>query len=290
MSAIAGQDAIGGTTITRKRRRMPVSVLLAAIFAVLVVGLAIFGPLLAPHDPAAQSLQTGVIGPTSDHLLGTDHLGRDILSRVMAGARDAVIGPAIIAISATVISLVFGIIAGYRGGVVEAVVLRVGDLMYAVPAILVSIVVIGVLGGGYYLAVAVLVLLSVPADTRVVRAAVLSERHLPYIEAGQTLGLSRWRIMTVHILPNVMPTAVAIALLEFVYGLITLSSLSFLGLGAEAGSPEWGRMLADNRTLLAENPNAALAPALLIMATAAAVMLLGDWIYDRVSEESTTRD
>ncbi|MDX3002683.1 ABC transporter permease [Kribbella solani] len=289
MSAAISLEA--GTTSGRRRRKLPpVSVLLAAAFALVVIVLAIFGSLLAPHDPAAQSLQTGVVGPGGEHLLGTDHLGRDILSRVMAGARDAIVGPALIAVVTTFFSLLFGIISGYRGGIIEAIVMRVGDLMYSVPAILVSIVVVGVLGGGYYLAVGVIILLSVPADTRVVRAAVLSERHLPYIEACRTLGLSRRRIMAVHILPNVMPTAMAILLLDFVYGLIALSSLSYLGLGAEAGSPEWGRMLADNRTLLADNPNAALVPAVLIMATAAAVTLLGDWAYDRVSEEAITHD
>jgi peptide/nickel transport system permease protein len=167
--------------------------------------------------------------------------------------------------------------------------MRVVDFVYALPGLLVAIVVVGVLGGGYYRAVVLLVFLFCPFDTRLVRAATLEQRRRPYVEAARTLGLPRWRIMFLHIWPNVLPVAVANATLAFAFALVSLASLSFLGIGVGPGTADWGRMLSDSRTLLFQNPATALAPGIALVLTAASVNVIGDWLFERFSDRGQVR-
>jgi peptide/nickel transport system permease protein len=270
--------------------RLPSPVLILAFCVVGVVAVcAIFGGAIAPHDPAAQSLLGSLSPPSRAHWLGTDDLGRDIFSRTIAGARTAVIGPLVVALGAMLIGNVLGLWAGYRGGWVDAAIMRTADLVYALPALLVAIVVVGVLGGGYFRAVALLVILYAPFDTRIVRGATLEQRSRPYVEAARALGLSRRRIMFGHIWPNVLPLAVANATLAFAFSLVSLASLSFLGLGVGPGTADWGRMLAESRTLLFDNPAAALAPGIAIVTTAASVNVIGDWLFEVLSDRGRIR-
>jgi peptide/nickel transport system permease protein len=284
-------DALrGGITEPKRAHARPSFVVLIAFVLIGgVVGCAILGANITPHDPNAQDLLTGLSRPSGSHWLGTDDLGRDILSRTLVGARTALIGPLIIAVGAMLIGNVFGLVAGYYGGAVDSVIMRTVDLIYALPALLVAIVVVGVLGGGYYLAVATLLFLFIPFDTRLIRGATLEQRSKAYVEAAQTLGLSRRRIMFLHIWPNVLPVAVANACLAFAFALVSLSALSFLGLGVGPGTADWGTMLADSRTLLFENPASAIAPGLALVLTAASVNVLGDWVYERLSDRGEIR-
>ncbi|TYB42218.1 ABC transporter permease [Actinomadura chibensis] len=253
--------------------------LLVAVFAVVMAA----GDLLAPMDPGHGELADSARPPGGGHLLGTDELGRDILSRVLVGTRDAIAGPVAVAVAATLVGTALGLLAGFRGGWIDAVVMRCADFAYSLPVGLIAIVVVGVLGGGYPVAVATLTALAIPVDTRVVRGVVLTQRGLPYLEAAQVLGLRKSRIAVLHLLPNVLPTVVANCLLTFVYALVSLSGLSFLGLGSPAGSPDWGRMLSENRTLLDVNPWASVTPALLIVLVAVSVTVLGDRLLDRAT-------
>jgi peptide/nickel transport system permease protein len=163
------------------------------------------------------------------------------------------------------------------------------DLIWAVPALLVVIVVAGALGGGYWLAVALLVVLMAPLDTRMVRAATLEQAVRPYVEAAKTLGVSERRIMLLHIWPNVSSVVVANVMLQFATALVVLSGLSFLGLGSPPGTPDWGLMLAEGRSLIFESPVLTLAPAVMIVLTAAAMNVLGDWSYERIASRGATR-
>ncbi|MER7505469.1 ABC transporter permease [Nonomuraea pusilla] len=262
-------------------RRISFGVALALAVLVAVGVAAAFAPWLVP-DATAQDLMTGITGPGPGHPLGTDDLGRDVLQLLVAGARTAVPGALAVAAGSMLIGNLVGLAAGYHGGWVDALAMRWADLMFSLPALLVAIVVAGVLGGGYGLAIAVLVVLFAPGDTRVVRGAVLEQRHRPYVEAALLKNLSSWRIMTRHIWPNIAPVSLASAFLNFAYALVSLSSLSFLGLGVPAGSPDWGRTLADNRTQLLANPWAVIAPGLAVIATAAALNVVGDWLHERV--------
>ncbi|MEO3860183.1 ABC transporter permease [Acrocarpospora sp. B8E8] len=269
--------------------RRPPLLVLAALAVLAGAGIAAaFGPWLVP-GATAQDLMTGIIGPGPGHPLGTDDLGRDVLQLLIAGARTALPGALTVAVGSMIIGNLLGLAAGYLGGWVDALTMRWADLMFSLPALLVAIVVAGVLGGGYVLAIAVLVVLFAPTDTRAVRGAVLEQRHRPYVEAALLKNLSSWRIMTRHIWPNVAPVTLASAFVNFAYALVSLSSLSFLGLGVPAGSPDWGRTLADNRTQLIANPWAVIAPGLAIMATAAALNVVGDWLHERVDRRGRAR-
>jgi peptide/nickel transport system permease protein len=267
----------------RVRRSTPTLTLCFLFLAALLL-MVVAGRWLAPDDPLAQDLLATSSGPTGAHLLGTDQLGRDIFSRVLAGARTAVLGPLLIAAGAMAVGTILGLVAGYRGGLVETVILRTCELLYALPGVLVAIVVIGIAGGGMNIAIGLLVVLFSPWDARLVHSVVIQQRNLPYVEAARTLGLPSWRVMLVHILPNIAPTVVANVLLDFVGAIIAVSSLSFLGLGLPTGAPDWGVMVADNRALLGVNSLAVVAPALLIVLTASAMTVVGDWVYDSMTK------
>jgi peptide/nickel transport system permease protein len=198
-------------------------------------------------------------------------------------------GPILIALGAMLVGNTLGLFAGYLGGLADSAIMRWVDLMYSLPALLVAIVVVGVLGGGYWLAVATLIVLTAPYDTRIVRGATLEQRPRAYVEAARTLGLSARRVMFMHIWPNVLPLVVANTFLNFAFSIVALAGLSFLGLGVGPGTPDWGRMLAESRTLLFQNPASALAPGGMIVLTAAAMNLIGDWLYETLSDRGRAR-
>lgn len=276
-------------TVRRRKRRFPFVILLCLLVIVGLATLAATGSLLAPQDPGAQNLTNSLAKPSSDHLLGTDQLGQDVLSRLIAGARIAIVGPLIIAVGSALIGNVLGLIAGYKGGRIDGLIMRWIDLMLAIPSLLVLVVVAGSLGGGYWLVVALLTFLSVPVDARVVRAATLEQTPRAYVESARTLGLPTWRILGLHIWPNVSGTAIANALLGFATALTILSGVSFLGLGAPPSSPDWGVTLSQNLSLIFVNPMAVLAPGVVIVVLATSVNLVGDWVYERLTARGMQR-
>lgn len=287
-------DAVrpAGAAGLRKRRasRWPSpEIVLCLAFVFLVVLAAFASPLLAPHDPAVENLSAGLQGPSSAHLLGTDESGRDILSRVIAGAKSALVGPIVVVLGAMIIGTIFGLLAGYRGGWVDSVIMRVVDLLYSLPGLLVAVVALGVFGGGYWVAVAVLVVLTSPYDTRLIRGATLEQRNLPYVDAARTLGLSSPRIMLRHIWPNITPLIVANSFLNFAFTLVALASLAFLGLGAGPGATDWGQMLHENISQIEANPWAVMAPGIALVLLALSMNLIGDWMYERLSARGMGR-
>lgn len=269
--------------LTRRSGRMPVTVFVGFLFVAVAVVLALFGPQIAPYPANAQDLLLGDTPPGAEHLAGTDQLGRDVLSRTIVGARTAVVGPVVVAVGAFALATVLGLMAGYLGGAVDFAVMRWVDFMFALPGPLIAIVVVGVMGGGFWTAVFVLVVLFTAPDIRIVRSAVLEQRPLSYIEAARTLGISRTKIMVSHILPNILPIVTAYVVLDFAFALVSLAGLSFLGLGVSPGTADWGRMIFENRNILFTNPAASLLPAFALVATAASINILGDWTYARTS-------
>lgn len=289
MSVVAA--AAGRPSILRRAGVRHVSSVFTAIscaIVAVVVLLAAFAPLVQPHDPASQDLFHTSAGPSSDHWLGTDALGRDILSRMIAGTDAAITGPFVVALTGLLAASALGILSGYMGGVIDMVIQRFVDFMFALPGLLIAIVIVGVVGGGYWLAVLVLSLLNFAGGVRILRGAALEQRALPYVEAARTLGVPRVRIMYRHIWRNISPIVFANAALDFALALVALSSLSYLGLGTSPGEPEWGRMLAENQPLLFTNPVGVLAPGIAIVLFATAVTVIGDWVYDRFSYSGRT--
>lgn len=280
---------LAGAARSRRRTRPSVVIIFAMVFFGAVLLCAIFGSQIAPNNPLQQNLGLALSGPVAGHPLGTDELGRDVLSRVIAGARHAIEGPFLIAIGVALIGTTLGLLAGYRGGRIDSLIMRWVDLSWSLPGLLVVIVVAGVLGSGYLIAVAMLTILEAPAATRVIRAAALEQRPRPYVEAAEALGLSRRKVMLRHIGPNVLPIIVANGFLTFAFALISLAGLAFVGIGSEPATPDWGRMLFAAISTFFQNPWTAIAPALAIALTALSVNLLGDWMFERLSDRGRAR-
>jgi peptide/nickel transport system permease protein len=284
--------ALGRTTTVatrRLRRRFPILVGVAFGIMGAVVVCALASDFIAPYDPNQQNLSESALRPSAEHLLGTDQLGRDIASRVVYGARTALVGPILVAVGGFTIGTILGLLSGYLGGRTDSIVMRWVDLMFSLPGLLVTVVIVGIVGGGYWIAVALLIVFFSPSDTRIVRGEALRQRSLPYVEAARTLGLSRWRIVFRHVGPNVLPIVLAYVFLDFAFALVSLSGLAFLGIGVAPGSSDWGLMLFENRNLLFRNPWAAVAPGIAIVATAASMNLIGDWVYERTTGRTDMR-
>ena len=180
-----------------------------------------------------------------------------------------------------VAGLFFGMSAAWRGGLWDACVSRSCEVLLSLPVTLLAIVVAGVIGGSYWVTVGVLIVLFAPSDVRMIRSATLAQKPQPYIEATRVLGLSGPRILAVHILPNIMPIVWANLFVNIAFALVSLSGLSYLGLGVGAQDADWGRQLADGRALLAHNPAASVAAGLAIIVTATAINIAGDWFAER---------
>ena len=258
-----------GRGIGSSARKIPGSVLLSVVVLVAVAICVIVPSLLVP-GALDQNLALGVSpAGTPGHLLGTDKVGRDVLALTVAGARSAIVGPIVIAAGSMAAGLFFGMSAAWRGG------------LLSLPVTLLAIVVAGVIGGSYWVTVGVLIVLFAPSDVRMIRSATLAQKPQPYIEATRVLGLSGPRILAVHILPNITPIVWANLFVNIAFALVSLSGLSYLGLGVGAQDADWGRQLADGRALLAQNPAASVAAGLAIIVTATAINIAGDWFAER---------
>lgn len=271
-------------TLRPQRRRRDWAVTASAVLLGIVALVAIASPFLAAAA-GEQSILDALLPPGSDgHPLGTDELGRDILMLTLAGTGSAVAGPAAIAVGSMLLAVIFGTLAGYLGGAVDGVIGRIVDVLLSLPVMLVAIVVAGIFGAGYWVTVGMLIILFCPSDIRIVRAGVKEQAPRPYVEAAQMLSLSPARIMYRHIVPNVWPLILTNVMLNLGIALVTLSSLSFLGIGVAPGTPDWGRQIADGRSVVADNPAMLLIPAVLIVLVTMAINLLGDHLGERLRE------
>jgi len=261
-----------------------------ALFGVLVILMvvicAVFSPWIAPHDPAAQSLAfrlAPMFSTAADgtfHMLGTDHLGRDVLSRAIYGARVGLIVGLSVALIATFIGVTIGLVSGYFGGWIDAVLMRLCDVQLALPAILLAIAILAITGVSLLNIVLILALTQWVAFARVVRSATLAEREKEYVLAARALGFGAGRIIYRYILPNVFAPIIVIATFAVAQAIIIEAALSFLGLGISGATPSWGAMLADGRTYLAIAPSLATIPGLFITVSVVGINLFGDWLRD----------
>ncbi|SPT54818.1 ABC transporter permease [Schaalia odontolytica] len=269
-----------GRGIGSSTRKIPGSVVLSVAVLVVVAICVVFPSVLVP-GALDQNLALGVSpAGTAGHLLGTDKVGRDVLALTVAGARSAIVGPIVIAVGSMVAGLIFGMSAAWRGGLWDACVSRSCEVLLSLPVTLLAIVVAGVIGGSYWVTVGVLIVLFAPSDVRMIRSATLAQKPQPYIEATRVLGLSGPRILAVHILPNITPIVWANLFVNIAFALVSLSGLSYLGLGVGAQDADWGRQLADGRVLLSQNPAASVTAGLAIIVTATAINIAGDWFAD----------
>jgi peptide/nickel transport system permease protein len=220
--------------------------LLAALGVFLVIVL--FGDALGPYDPLKPAMSARLQGPSGAHLMGTDPLGRDVFSRLLAGAQLSIRSVAVILISAVSLGLVIGAIAGYAGGFVDDAIMRFTDLFLAFPALILALAIAGALGPSLTNAMLAVSVVWWPWYARLVRGQVLSIKEEPYVEAARSLGASHSWIVGRHIVPNLLSPVIVQATLDIGSALVVTASLSFIGMGAQPPSPEWGAMLSDGRS------------------------------------------
>ncbi|WP_339148635.1 MULTISPECIES: nickel ABC transporter permease subunit NikC [unclassified Sutcliffiella] len=255
-------------------------VLCSSIILVLFL-ITIFAPWLAPNDPVLVNLAHKLQSPSLDYPLGTDHLGRCTFSRILFGARISLGFAMLIFISALSIGLIVGIIAGYKGGWIDQLLMRFGDGLMAIPSLLFVLGFVGIWGAGLKQVVLGLILVQWVYYARIIRGMVLSLKEQNYITAAKISGSSTWTIMKKHIFPNVIPPLAVMGTLEMGWAIMNLSSMSFLGLGVQPPTPEWGAMIHEGKSYIRTHPSLMIYPGLMIMLVVITFNLLGESLSER---------
>ena len=260
--------------------RNPFTLVSLAIIGLLLL-CALAAPSLAPQDPAAQALPSRLEGPGSRHWLGTDDLGRDVLSRIIFGARISLqVGISVVVVSLAAGSLI-GSLAGFYGGVLDRFInIIVINTFLAFPGILLALAFVAFLGPGIWKLVIALSLVGWIGYARLIRGEILKARELDYVQAARALGAPDWRLLVLHIWPNVVPLVIVQAAIGLAAAILSEATLSFLGLGVSPPTPSWGTMLNDGRAHLLDAPHLIVFPALAVMLAVLAFNFLGDALRD----------
>ncbi|RBM12671.1 ABC transporter permease [Streptomyces sp. PT12] len=262
-------------------RRWPPSLLVGTLLTGAILLVLLLTPWLAPHDPAAQDLGQRLAPPGDGHPLGTDQLGRDVLSRIMDGGRFSVSIAAITLVICAVSGTLIGMVAARRGGALDEFVMRVTDVLLAFPEIIVAMFLVAVFGANYLTLIVALVIGGWTPFARLARTLTLEIDARDFIEAARALGCSKRFIVLRHVLPNALSPLLAHAALRFGHKLITVGALSFLGLGVQPPDADWGSMLSDGQPYLTQAPGLVVHPGLAIFVTALGVTLIGQGIDTR---------
>ncbi|BBD35995.1 peptide ABC transporter [Aminobacter sp. Y103A] len=256
------------------------------VFFIFLVLLAIFAPLIAPHDPTQQYRDAVLVPPVwqeggrADFLLGTDAVGRDMLSRLVYGTQFSLFVGVIVTALSLVVGVVFGVIAGYFRGWVDTSIMRVMDIILAFPSLLLALVLVAILGPGLVNAMIAISLVYQPHFVRLARAAVMSEKTRDYVVAAKVAGAGHTRLMFKTILPNCMAPLIVQATLSFSSAILDAAALGFLGMGAQPPTPEWGTMLAEAREFIQSKWWVVTLPGVAILITVLAINLMGDGLRD----------
>lgn len=266
-------------TIFRQLRKNKLA-MVGMVVIILLFVLAIIAPRIMPYSYEEQDYNAILIQYSPEHLLGTDNLGRDILSRLLYGTRISLImGLSITALGA-VIGITFGAVAGYYGGKVDNYIMRFMDIYQSIPSVLMAIVLATVMEPGIRSAIIALGVASFPKYARMIRGSILQVRGMEYVEAAKAVGASDFRILMTHIVPNVLSPMIVFITMYIGTSILVAASLSFIGLGAEPPIPEWGAMLSSGRSLMRDHPTLVLYPGIMIMITVLAFNLFGDGLRD----------
>ncbi len=252
-----------------------------SILAILIVLIAVFAPVVSGGvDPTEGDLSQAILPPSSDHLFGTDKMGRDIYARVIYGARTSLVATFSIVILIFVIGLVLGVLAGYFGGVVDMVIMRISDMFLAFPGLVLALAVAGIMGASVRNAILAIALVGWPRYARLARSLVLKIRHRDYVDAAIVTGSKTMYMLTRYMLPNALPMLVITAATDIGGMMLELAALSFLGFGAVPPTPEWGLMLNEGRAYMQSAPWLMVFPGLAIFITVVVFNMLGDSLRD----------
>ncbi|AOO80156.1 ABC transporter permease [Bosea vaviloviae] len=268
----------------RRFRRRHTALLAAAIIA-LIVFAAAFAPYIAPYDPATADYDALLQAPTWAHLAGTDSYGRDILSRIIWGGRVSLAVGLISAFAGGFIGTIMGLVSGWSGGWVDALLMRLCDVLFAFPGLLLAIAVVALLGPGVGNVIWAVAVFSVPVFARLVRGSTLVLKQTQYVQAARSIGVSRFRLILHHILPGALPAVIVYMSLRIGSAILVGAALSFIGLGAQPPSSEWGAMLADGRSYLGVADHLTLFPGLAIFVVVLCFNILGDGLRDALNQK-----
>ena len=287
-------EAIVGPTpgqMLRKRIFGHQGLMIGVVVLSILVLVAIFAPLLAPHDPYAQSLMARMkppvfLGGTWEHPLGTDHLGRDYLSRLIYGARVSLLIGLVAATISGVIGTAMGVAAGYFGGKVDAVVTYLINVRLAMPVVLVALAVVAILGGSLQVVIVVLGLLLWDRFAVVMRSSTLQVRGREYVAAAKAVGCSTPRVLMSEIMPNIANNLIVVMTLEMAHAILLEAALSFLGLGVQPPTPSWGLMVSEGKNMMLFEPWMVLIPGAVLFVLVLAINLMGDGLRDVTAPEN----
>ncbi len=266
-------------------KRNPLSVV-GLVVVVFFLLLAVVGPYLTPYDPTAQDLRAALQPPSRAHFFGTDSLGCDVFSRVIAGARYSVPSGFVVVAAAVIIGLLIGSVAGFAGGWTDEILMRVTDLFLAFPSLILAMAIAGALGPSLPNALAAIAVTWWPAYARLVRGEVLRVKQAQYVEAARALGVTPARILWVHVLPNCMAPVVVAATLDLGSVILTAAGLSFIGFGAQPPEPEWGAMINAGRAYLGSQAWIIAFPGLAVLTCVMGFNLFGDGLRDALDPRS----
>ena len=274
-------------------RRSPLARNRAAIVGLLIlfpIVIATVAPwILTGSHPNAQNLSASLQFPDGEHLLGTDKLGRDVWARIVYGAQPTLLGAVVVVLISGVIGIPLGLVAGYYGGRVDALIMRILDALLSFPALLLAILVVATFGRGLGTVVVALGVIYVPAMARLIRSVTMVQRTLTYVDACRALGFSDARILFRHILPNLVAVVVVQSTIDLAYAILDIAALSFLGLGQQPPDPDWGSMLSDGRAYLLQNAWPALSAGFAIMLAVISFNLVGDGLRSQLDPRERER-
>ncbi|MBO8162827.1 MAG: ABC transporter permease [Brevibacillus sp.] len=263
--------------------------MIGMLLLVLTVVAAVFAPFIAPTDPDQADLRARLAPPSwldeeseSTHLLGTDQVGRDLLSRIIYGARVSLMVGILSVLISMVIGVILGLIAGFYGRWVDDVIMRLADVQLAFPFILFAIIVMAIFGAGLWKLILVLGISNWVGFARLVRGQVMAVKEMEYVQAARAIGATNLRIIYKHVLPNVMSSIIVLATLNVAVNILLEASLTFIGMGVDPSIPAWGGMLADGRNYIETAWWVATFPGIAIMITVLGFNLLGDWLRDEL--------
>ena len=257
-----------------------------AVLVALEVGLAVLAPWIAPHEPNRMDYKAVLSGPTAEHPLGTDDLGRDLFSRTLYGARLSLQVGLVAVLVAVALGVPLGLVSGYLGGIFDESVMRVVDAVMALPALVLALTISAVLGPGIWNATIAIAVVAAPTYTRLVRGQVLSVKENDYVLAAQCIGAPTWVVLLRHVLPNVFSPVIVQASLGVGFAIILEASLSFIGLGAQPPTPSWGNMVQVGFQYLEIAPWFVLVPAVAIFLAVLGFNMLGDGLRDTLDPKS----
>jgi peptide/nickel transport system permease protein len=255
-------------------------VIFGMVITLLIIIMAIFAPILAPYDPYKLGVGNILESPSSHHLLGTDYLGRDVLSRIIYGAQTSLVVGVVVVAVAAVIGMGLGMLAGYYGGWLNAIIMRCIDALMVFPMILLAMVIATLLGGGLWNVVISLTVALIPIYARVMCAQTLSVKETDYVIAERSIGASNTRIMLRHVIINTLPPLIVIMTMMLGSVILAEAGLSFLGIGIVPPTPSWGSMVNDGRDYLLDHPLLSFAPGLAIMLIVFSINMVGDGLRD----------